>query len=89
MDWEPEVTFAGEPVDTVGNAVDVPCEVRLVPIERRRPVVTEGARIEETRTIHEAGGGKEDAVAVGGSHQSSVDSGPIVVRLPGPGTLCP
>lgn len=46
----------------VGNAVDVPCGVRLVPIERRRPVVTEGARIEETRTIHEAGGGKEDAV---------------------------
>ena len=70
---------------------DAPREARVVVvrIERRRPVVAAGTSIVEPRAVPVTGSGKEDAVAVGSSYQSTVDSAAIVVRYPSPSTLVP
>ena len=85
----PAVTVEVVPEDIVGKEVDAPRVVRIVRIERRRPVVAVGTGIVETRAAPVTGGGKEYTVPVGRFNQSTVDSAAIVVRYPSPGTLCP
>ena len=77
------------PVHTVGIEVDAPREVRIVRIERRRPVVADGTRIVEIRADPVTSGGKENAVAISGGNYSSLYACTVIVCCPSPGTLCP
>ena len=70
-----------------GSEVEDPRASRIVHIERRRPVVAAGTRIEEIRAVPITGSRKEYTVPVGRFNQSTVDSAAIVVRYPSPGTL--
>lgn len=55
----PVVTVVVVPVDIVGIEVDVPRVVRVVRIERRRPVVAVGTDIVEIGVVPVTRGGKE------------------------------
>ena len=55
----PVVTVVVVPVDIVGIEVDVPRVVRVVRIERRRPVVAVRTRIVEIRVVPVTGSRKE------------------------------
>ena len=54
--------------------VEVPRTVRVVRVERTRPVVTVGTGTAETAIVAEAGSGQEDRVAVRSCKQASVCS---------------
>ena len=72
---EPFATVDVEPIEDVGIEVRAPRAARGVRNEGRRPVADVGPRTEEVRAAPVASGGKEDAVAVGCCHQSSIDPG--------------
>ena len=77
-DGMPVSTVESFPAYTVG-IVDAPRAVRVVRIERRRPVEAVGTGIPEIRVDPVTGGGKEDAVAVRGGYDVSSYSSPVVV----------
>ena len=67
---------------------DVPRVGRIVRNERRRPEPAGGTGTIEIRVVQATGGGKEDAVAIGGGNYSSIYACSVIVCCPSPGSLC-